>query len=939
MKSMIKLFTKKALYMIALTTFISFQALSQGSTVVSGTVSDGKEPLIGVNIIVKGKVAGTISDTKGNFKLNVSSPPPITLVFSIVGYDSQEIVVDQAEASNLKVSLAESVLMGQEVIVSASRVEESFLESPVTVERVDLIAMQQAPAPSFFDALANVKGVAVNSGSLNFPAINTRGFATIANVRFVQLVDGMDTSAPILNFPTGNLVGMSELDAESMDLVPGAASALYGPNAFNGILLMASKSPFEYQGLSAQFKTGITTSDAQGGENFGQNHVALRYAKAFNNKFAFKVNFSMMDATDWIGNDYGTDRFRPESTTSLEGQPNFDGLNLYGDETQILVPAAAAGPQYASLGLLDLRRTGLKEEDLIDNYDAKNLKYDVALHYRLTDKIEAIGVFRKGTGSSIYQGAEKYALRDFSQQFMKLELKGDNFFIRSYQTSTDAGDSYNMSALGAFVNERFAPTQTKWFPDYLGAYIQTMQGYGSVFTGGTPVPHNNPTIAHQIARGYADRNIPAAGTPQFNAVVDSVRTALFQRNPPGAGFVDDSKLNHAEFNYNFKNQITAFDLQVGGNYRQYNLFTDGTIFNEAPEDGTNFQRITINEYGMYTQIAKKLMQDKLKLTGSIRFDKNENFEGQVTPRLSAVYSVSEVSNIRASYQTGFRNPDTQAQFIYFPSGAGILLGSTEANAARYGIHNGGAYTDASYRAFTASGGTIDAAGVPTGGNATLLQTTNIPYAQPEKLSSYEIGYKGVIKNKVLVDFNFYSTTYTDFLGQETVRSKLPVQHQGRTLAGGTAFRPYSNSPETVNSYGIGLGLTWSLPNNFNISGNYSYADFSVDEVEGRDFQAGFNTPNNRFSVTLANRKVVENLGFAIAYRWQEGFEWQSAFGDWMVPEFGVLDAQVNYKLESLKTIVKIGATNLGGADYRTNAGAPFVGQQYYVSLTFDEFLN
>jgi outer membrane receptor protein involved in Fe transport len=466
-----------------------------------------------------------------------------------------------------------------------------------------------------------------------------------------------------------------------------------------------------------------------------------------------------------------------------------------------------------------------------------------------------------------------------------------------------------------------------------------MQGYGSNYTGGTPVPAGNSAVAHQIARGFADRNIPAVGSTEFNNVVNSVRSDLFQRTPPGAGFVDDSKLNHAEFNYNFKNQITAFELQVGGNYRQYNLFTEGTIFNEAPIDGTNFERVTINEFGMYTQIAKKMMQDKLKLTGSIRYDKNENFEGQVTPRFSAVYSVSEASNIRASFQTGFRNPDTQAQFIYFPSGAGILLGSTEANAARYGIHNGGAYTNASYAAFIASGGSLNAQGQAVGGNATLLTTTNIAYAQPEKLNSFEIGYKGVIQNKVLVDFNFYSTTYTDFLGQETVRSKLPVDHQGNTLVAGTAFRPYSNSPETINSYGIGLGLTWSLPRNFNLSGNYSYADFSVDEVEGRDFQAGFNTPNNRFSVTLANRKVVENLGFAVSYRWQEGFEWQSSFGDWMVPEFGVVDAQINYKLESLKTIVKLGATNIGGGDYRTNAGAPFVGQQYYVSLTFDEFLN
>ncbi|MEQ8715169.1 MAG: TonB-dependent receptor [Cyclobacteriaceae bacterium] len=937
MKSMIKNFTNKALSLLALITFIGYQAMAQ-QTVVSGNVTDGDEALIGVNIIVKGKVTGTISDTQGNFKLSVSSPPPITLVFSIVGYETQEIDITSENVSGLNISMSESVLMGQEVVVSASRVEESFLESPVTVERVDILAIQQAPTANFYETLANVKGVAVNSGSLNFPSVNTRGFATIANVRFVQLVDGMDSSAPLLNFPTGNLVGMSELDAEGMELVPGAASALYGPNAFNGILLMTSKSPFEYQGLSAQYKTGITTSDAQNNETYGMNSFSVRYAKAFNNKFAFKVNFSYSDAQDWVGNDYTTDRFRSDSKIDLTGEPNFDGLNLYGDETQIVVPMAAAGPQYAGLGVLDLRRTGLKEEDLMDDYVAENLKYDVALHYRVTDDIEAIGVYRRGQGSSIYQGAEKYALRDFSQTFYKLELKADNFFVRGYHSVTDDGDSWNASALGGFTNEAFANSVEQWVPDYLQAYLLTIQGYGSNFTGG-PTPAGNEDVAHDVARAYADRNIPAPGTQAFQSAVEGVRNGLFQRNPPGAGFEDNSKLWHGEFNYNFKNQITAVELQVGGNFRRYDLFSNGTIFNEGPDDGINFERIGINEFGFYGQVGKRLAQDKLKLTASLRFDKNENFDGQVTPRVSAVYSASETQNFRASFQTGFRNPDTQAQFIYFPSSAGTLVGSVEENAARYGIHNGGAYTEDSYQAYIASGGSLAADGTPTGGNPSVLETANVPYAQPEQLTSFEIGYKGVISNKLLLDVNYYNTTYTDFLGSENIRSKNPTQHQGNTIAAGSPWRPYVNSPETINSYGFGVGATWSWFDNFTLSGNYSYADFDVERVAGRDFIAGFNTPNNRFSVTVANRQLFDNFGFSASFRWQEEFMWQSSFGDWLVPEFGVFDAQVNYKIESIKTIVKVGGQNIGGGDYRTNAGAPFVGQQYYISITFDEFLN
>ena len=262
-------------------------------TNISGTVRDASgETLAGVNIQVKGLVIGTISDTRGNFDLSVNNTPPFTLVFSFMGYTTKEAEITDASTSGLEIVLEEQSILGQEIVVSASRVEENILKSPVTVEKVDLLAIQQTPAAEFYDALATVKGVQFTSSSLNFPQINTRGFATIANVRFVQMVDGIDTQAPLLNFPTGNIVGIGELDIESMELLPGTASALYGPNAFNGVLLMNSKSPFEFQGLSAQAKGGITTSDAQG-ESFPFYNFGLRYAKAFNNKFAFKVNFSI----------------------------------------------------------------------------------------------------------------------------------------------------------------------------------------------------------------------------------------------------------------------------------------------------------------------------------------------------------------------------------------------------------------------------------------------------------------------------------------------------------------------------------------------------------------------------------------------------------------------------------------------------------------------
>jgi iron complex outermembrane recepter protein len=805
----------KHFYKGLLTTIITllfFNTAIFAQTTVSGKITDFAtgEPLPGANIVVKGKNVGTVSDGDGSFTLKVTDTPPFTLVISLMGYRATELEVTSATQSNIDVKMEEETILGQEVVI-VGRTEETILKSGVTVEKIDLRAIQQTPAPEFYDALAQVKGVQMTSSSMNFSQVNTRGFATIANVRFVQLVDGMDTSAPLLNFPTGNIVGISELDAESMELQPGAASALYGPNAFNGILLMRSKSPFEFPGISAQLKYGTTTSDAQG-DSYPMLNFGVRYAKSFNDKFAFKINFSIMDAEDWHSNDYTHDVNNPESTINLTGEPNFDGVNTYGDETKIPVPIGAP------FGTLDLRRTGWKEENIIDNYEARSMKYDAALHYRLTEKIEAIYNYRFGGGSSVYQGSQKYALRDFTQQFHKIELRSDNFFVRGYMTATDAGDSYNMAALGGLVNERISPTATQWAPEYAQTYVLAMQGYVA------GVPAGNPELAHKAARTYADRNRPAVGSSEFNELVNAVRNDYFQRDPAGAKFIDNSRLYHGEFNYNFADKIDFAEVMIGGNFRQYNLFSDGTIFNEDPDEGTDFERVVINEYGFYTQLSKTFAE-ALKLTGSLRYDKNENFDGRVTPRVSAVYTFNETHNLRASFQTGFRNPDTQAQFIFFPVGTNTLLGSTKANAERYGVHNGGAWTRASYEA------NLKDSSVP-------LVEANIPYVQPERLKAIEVGYKGLFSNDLLVDLNGYYTNYEDFIGSLDVASKNETTHQGEVLPAGTIFSPYVNSNATVSSYGVGLGITYNLPKGYQLNANYNYATFEEDSEQDPNFRAG-----------------------------------------------------------------------------------------------------
>ncbi|MBC8112356.1 MAG: carboxypeptidase-like regulatory domain-containing protein, partial [Verrucomicrobia bacterium] len=523
--------------------FSSLAAMAQ-ETAVSGVItnSETKEPMIGVNVSVKGTVLGTVTNGKGEFSLSTRSVPPFTLSISFVGFKTQEVEVT-GNKTTFNIDLEEQSIMANEVVISASRVEESVLQSPVTVEKLDSRAVRETPAANFFDALANVKGVDLNTQSLTFRSVNMRGFNANGQVRVVQMVDGMDSQAPGLNFSVGNIIGVSDIDLESVEILPGAASALYGPNALNGIVLMNSKSPFQFQGLSAQAKVGVMHVDNRQRDASPYYDFSLRYAKAWNNKIAVKFNISYLTAKDWQAQDY-----RDQSTsTNTSGEVsinadgtrtnnlNYNGINIYGDEnsggTSLPIGAGGAGVRVS--------RTGYEETNLV-NYNANNLKGNFALHYRLNDKAEFIYQFNAGTGSTVYTGADRYNIRDFVIIQNKLELRGDNFFVRAYSTAENSGNSYAAGFLANLINEAWKPSAT-WYQEYAGAYL-----------GGAPgvIPSNDAA-----ARGFADRNRPAPGSPEFEAFKEeiiNVPIGLGQGGRPlgGSKFQDKTKMYHTEAMYN-----------------------------------------------------------------------------------------------------------------------------------------------------------------------------------------------------------------------------------------------------------------------------------------------------------------------------------------------------------------------------------------------------
>jgi outer membrane cobalamin receptor len=933
------------------TLVLLFSVASFAQTTVKGTVNDASGlPLPGANVIVVGTSTGVVTDFDGNFTLNVSQNPPFSIQVSSVGFQtlSQEITKNN---ETLAIVLNEGSFL-DEVVISASRTPERIFESPVTVERFGIKDIKTSASADFYDGLENLKGVDVNTNSLTFKSVNTRGFATFANNRFMQLVDGMDNSTPALNFPIGNLVGMIETDVQSVELLPGASSALYGANAFNGILFMTSKNPFDSDGISTSLKRGITSQESAGDNTY--TDFGIRVAHKFSDKFAAKANFGWLKGTDWAAtSEVDSDMIGGTRATNL----NYNGINVYGDEVSTGIKEVAVALE--SLGILPaganalvpnvaVSRTGYNERDLT-NYNAESIKADWGLYYRpFENDFEISYVGKIGTGSTIYQGINRYAINNFFQEQHKLEVKNDNFYVRGYVVSDNAGDSYDMVFTGININRAWKDDET-WFGEYTGAYVESTLG------GATN------TQAHAIARATADTGMYLPGTTEFqNAFNESVN------NPDlttGSKFQDASKYYHADGNYNFAHLTDVVDIQVGGSFRQYSLNSSGTIYTDY--DGA----INYSEFGLYTQLQKELELSaaaKLKLTGSVRYDKSEFFDGFLSPRLSAGLTINRNHNIRISGQTGFRNPTTQDLFIGLDAGRALLVGSAPNNLDRYSndfdisvsgqgllsLLSGGqpapttitqtgtaaynnSYTASSVGAFAATG------------DASQLVVANPDVVKPEQVTAIEVGYRGKFNN-LIVDFSAYRNSYKDFISTEIVVAPyygvvgeaaptgLPLPVGALAIANGdyTAYSAYTNSRAGITSYGASIGLSTKVFGNFDLSGNYTYAKMDEDK-DFPDFNTNFNTPEHKFKASFGNTALFENFGFNVAYRFSDDYYWEASFGNGVVEEFHTVDAQINYSVPSIKSTFKAGATNLLGTEYNTAFGTGNIGSMYFLSWTIN----
>lgn len=907
---------------------LSISASAQTIT-ITGNVknSTSKDAVPAVSVTVKGSTAGTFTNEKGDFKLVTAQKLPLTLVFSSIGFASTEVPVTSL-SSPVQVDFVPASSLGTEVVVSASRVPQRILESPVSIERVSAANIRNAPSVSYYDVLANLKGVDIVTSSLTFKTPSTRGFNASGNTRLNQLVDGMDNQAPGLNFSVGGVCGLTELDVDNIELLPGASSALYGPGGMNGTILINSKNPFKYQGLSFEIKEGIMNTDSRFRSLSPYHNWTMRWAQKVSEKFAFKIGMELVAAKDWLGYDQRNYARTGTNGKIIDGDratdPNYDGVNVYGDETTAdiranVFPSLAAQAPFLK-GFLDtlnggkpmnVSRTGYKESDVV-NPNTLNYKLSAAFHYKLSAKTEAILGGHWGTGNTVYTGSDRYSLKDLKIGQYKIEVNNPNWMLRAYTTQEDAGESYNATVTTQLLNEAWKPSggANGWYSQYAQAYV------GARLNGATDFS------AQTLARATADIGRPAAGSDQFNTLLNQVRSVPISKG--GGLFVDKTNLYMVEGQGNLSPWTKDFaDIIVGGSFKKYVLNSEGTLF----ADSTG--KIPINEYGAYAQASRSLLNDVLKLSVSGRYDKNQNFKGKFTPRVTLVIKVAENNNIRLSYQTAYRFPSTQQQWINLNVGSNTRLIGGDKNFQDY------------YGLTTKPTFELSSSLPPTVSTSQYKFNT----FKPESVTTFEVGYKGlIVKDKLLVDAFAYYGEYSDFLYRTLLIQPFSgnVNDVVNALANnvpasnvGSIFSVPVNTTSKVKTYGFGLSVDYRLPLGFIISGNFSSDNLKDDG----GFRSAFSTPKYRTNFTFANNGfgAGKRVGFNVTWRWQDSFYYDGDFTNAQIPAVNTLDAQVSYKIPKTKTAVKIGANNLLNQYYVNGAGNSMVGGLYYVAFAYNVF--
>jgi hypothetical protein len=949
--------------------------LKANSGFVNGTViSDESEPMVGANVLIENTSRGVITDSKGQFFIDSLLPGSYTFTVDYIGYKkiSKTLIIisedqDQETSylekigiedntdiefglshSNLIFKIEPDPVALRQVDVTAheidknisdilkqavfgpSKIRESYMTVGASIDAVSIKDIKMSPALNFYEGLDDIKEVETKQLSTVYTSLIVRGVGVTDARDYSQLVDGMQSTNLNYGNNFGNITGLSEIDVANIELIHGAASVMYGPYSTSGLVLIGSKTPWYYQGLSYQLKTGFNHKTDIATSPF--LHSAIRFAKAYD-KFAWKFVYSNKSATEWE---------EPGDSTFLQSNPDsksvFDLKYVHGDDAPL---------NETSIGTLDslenaiygpIARTGYWDGDITETA-VYNTKLNASLNYKITDDIELSYNLKGGWGSFTNVGIGKFWNNHSGGINNGLALNGSNWLLRAYTyregqspfNNSDEDIQWDIRAI-AIEMQNYSKPDNIWLADYKAVFDGEVAGINS----------GN----HEFARDFADseqsidtnntyraRLIP--GTDMYNTIYDSLIRRDKQRSPTR---LSDNGFYNVEFVYDLTELVKYGGLQVGGNFRKYEVGFDNGIMSNSPELSEVHGPIEPWEYAVFAQGTKWLFNERLKIQGALRFDESEIYGSNFSPSFSTVIKARENNYFRFSYQKATLNPSLFWSFLNIPQqNLKMALGGARQNLERLGLEE--LHDKAILMDFTT-------------GDTTHIK---IPYPTGEKLSAYEVGYKALVNDNLFFDINYYYNHKTNlrdddnlvFLEEQILWT--PISDSiGYATPLDFPYYVYTHNEENEQTiHGLSLGLSYNFKNGLILSGNYNFISevdtliaYQPNRIEGSN--VGTSRPKNRYKISLNHpRAFKNNIGYSISARYTEKY-WYDNYLWYGVGELGGnlnVDAQLSYILSDYNMLVKVGVNNLLGQYYNTSVVTPKIGSTFYISIDYDGLIK
>lgn len=650
------------------------------------------------------------------------------------------------------------------IVISSSRRLEKIVAAPASISVITAQDLEQTASYSPQVLYATVQGLEFARSGIDVININARGFNNAFNAKMLELTDGRNTMfAGSSGLPTGKMNTVIKEDIDQMEIVLGPNSALYGPNAHNGVVNAITKDPRKYPG----------TTIALTGGNHGVMSARLRQATRINHNWAFKITGEYSTGNDFTFYD-----------------SVYAGGGVYGPS--VVIP------------------------EKIKTFRFKHMKGDAHLLYTFTSSTHLDLSY--GASSNNYidvSNSTRNQGQGWEFSYFNAAFYSPHILVRLYETWTNAGQTYGIAS---------------YTRDYYNRTHSTI---------------TDPAHPLYAAQGYLSPD---------SAELNALRL--------GNRFKERSIRTNAEAQYNTRFKKWGIDLTTGITIQRDNPRTYGTIL---VDEST---RVEITQFGGSVQLQKKLPAN-IQLMAAGRADHHSLFGNMFSPKMALLKHV-KAGTCRLTWGRAFAAP-----IILFQRANvfGLILGNGN------GVHY-----------------------IPNGALINDLKAVAVTKAlQPEEIATWELGYKGTIHKKIYVDVNGYYGKSVNFLspaisigGRALSVGDIPVPPTGLFAPGtvnadgilnNAAFSSYFNYG-SVASYGIDLGINYSVLKNLSIGLKYSWfgSDITKDNVKNDANGDGYvsleerslNAPKNRVTGIININKLLNGkMYISVTGRWVEKYDMYS----------------------------------------------------------------